>query len=268
MADGDQAESGQTDSGQTESPGGGRIGFAVDGGVATLTIDWPGSRNALVPEMAEELVRRCEEIDADPQIGAAVVRGAGGTFCSGAARGALDDFGADPAHPEAFRQLGAVYTAFVRVGSLAVPTIAAMQGAAVGAGVNLLFATDLRIVAEDARIIAGFLKIGLHPGGGHFVLTGRTAGREAAAAMALFSEEVSGTRAVELGLAWQALPADQVDARAAELAARAARDPELARTATRSFRAELGAPGMSWDTAVSYERASQMWSLRRKALLD
>lgn len=246
----------------------GRIGFAVDSGVATLTIDWPERRNALVPEMADELVRRCDQIDADPSIGAAVIRGSGGTFCSGAARGALDSLGADPAHPDNFTRLGAVYSAFVRVGNLAVPTIAAAQGSAVGAGVNLLMATDLRIVSEDMRIIAGFLKIGLHPGGGHFVLTGRTAGREAAAAMALFSEEVSGRRAVELGLAWQALPAEQVDERAASLAATAARDPELTRAATRSFRTELGAPGMSWDTAVTYERSTQMWSLRRKSLAD
>lgn len=145
------------------------------------------------------------------------------------------------------------------------PTIAAAQGAAVGAGVNLLFATDLRIVAEDARIIAGFLKIGIHPGGGHFVLTGRSGRREAAAAMALFGEEVSGRRAAELGMAWEALPAADVEKRAAELAAVAARDPELARATVRSFRTELGPPGLGWDAAVGFERGTQMWSMRRKA---
>lgn len=243
----------------------GRIGYEVDGGVATLTLDWPERRNALNPEMAQSLMDACDAIDADSSVGAAVVRGAGGTFCSGADRGSLDSMGLDPAHPDQFARTGSVYGAFVRVGALGVPTIAAAQGAAVGAGVNLLMATDLRIVAEDTRIIAGFLKIGLHPGGGHFVLTGRTGGREAAAAMALFGEEVSGRRAAELGMAWEALPAADVDGRAAQLAAVAARDPELARATVRSFRTELGPPGLGWDAAVAFERGTQMWSMRRKA---
>lgn len=243
----------------------GRIGYEVDGGVATLTLDWPERRNALNPEMAQSLMDACDAIDADSSVGAAVVRGAGATFCSGADRGSLDSMGLDPAHPDQFARTGSVYGAFVRVGNLGVPTIAAAQGAAVGAGVNLLMATDLRIVAEDTRIIAGFLKIGLHPGGGHFVLTGRTGGREAAAAMALFGEEVSGRRAAELGMAWEALPAADVDGRAAQLAAVAARDPELARATVRSFRTELGPPGLGWDAAVAFERGTQMWSMRRKA---
>lgn len=243
----------------------GRMGLEIDGGVATITVDWPERRNALSPEMAASLVDACDTIDADDTVGAAVIRGAGAAFCSGADRGALDTMGLDPAHPDQFARTGSVYASFVRVGNLGVPTIAAAQGAAVGAGVNLLFATDLRIVAEDLRILAGFLAIGLHPGGGHFVLTGRAAGREAAAAMGLFSEEVSGRRAVELGMAWEALPAAAVDQRAAELAAVAARDPELARAAVRSFRTELGPPGLGWDAAVAFERGTQMWSMRRKA---
>ncbi len=245
--------------------GTGRIGYEVDGGVATVTLDSPGRRNALTPQMAQLLVDTCDTIDADSSVGAAVIRGAGGTFCSGADRGSLDTMGLDPAHPDQFARTGSVYNAFVRVGNLGVPTIAAAQGAAVGAGVNLLMATDLRILAEDARIIAGFLKIGLHPGGGHFVLTGRTGGREAAAAMALFGEEVSGRRAAELGMAWEALPAADVDPRAAELAAVAARDPELARATVRSLRTELGPPALGWDAAVAFERGTQMWSMRRKA---
>ena len=98
------------------------------------------------------------------------------------------------------------------------PTIAAVLGAAVGAGINLMLATDLRIVAEDARLISGFLRIGLHPGGGHFGLLAGRAGAEAAAAAGIFGEEISGVRAVQLGLAWEALPAEQVEQRAAELA--------------------------------------------------
>ncbi len=131
---------------------------------------------------------------------------------------------------------------------------------------NLFLAADLRIVAAETRLLAGFLRIGIHPGGGFFTLAGRLAGREATAAMGLFSQEVSGVDAVRLGLAWEAVPDDQVEARAAELAAVAARDPLLARRALASFRAELGPPAVSWPAALEMERGVQMWSQRRRQL--
>lgn len=242
----------------------GAINVAVDEGVATITLDSPGTRNALNPATSRELIAACDDVDADTSIGAVVVTGANGTFCSGAERDVLARAGEDPAEPERYGELGAVYDAFVRVGTLRPPTIAAVCGAAVGAGVNLLLATDLRIVAGDARIIAGFLRIGVHPGGGHFTLLGRLAGREAAAAISVFGTEVSGARAAELGLAWEALPAGDVLARAQELAKGPAKDPELARRAVASLRHELDAPGLSWPVAVEMERGTQMWSLRRR----
>ncbi|MPZ79571.1 MAG: enoyl-CoA hydratase/isomerase family protein [Actinophytocola sp.] len=240
------------------------IDVEVTDGIATITIDSPKTRNALNPESSRRLVQVCDQVDADPAVGAVIVRGGGGTFCSGAEREVLARAGEDPADPERFAELGSIYDAFVRVGNMSVPTIAAVQGAAVGAGVNLLLATDLRIVAHDTRIIAGFTRIGLHPGGGHFTLLGRVVSREAAAAIGLFGAEVSGTRAAELGLAWESVDAADVDARARELAAAAARDPELSRRVLGSMRRELDPPGVSWPVALELERGSQMWSLRRR----
>lgn len=236
----------------------------IDEHVATITLNVPKTRNALNPASSRELVEICEQIEHDRGVGAVVVQGAGGTFCSGAERDVLARAGEDPAEPERFDEIGAVYDAFVRVGTLPVPTVAAARGAAVGAGVNLLLATDLRIVAPDTRIIAGFLRIGIHPGGGHFTLLGRLAGREAATAIGLFGEEISGARAVELGLAWEAVPDADVEGRATELARRVARDPDLARRVVASLRSELGPPEVSWPAAVAMERGMQMWSLRRR----
>lgn len=233
-------------------------------GVAILTVDSPEVKNGLTPEMGLELMRLCDDVDADASIGAAVVTGADGTFCSGADRRRWDP-SADQADDAAFKETGAVYGAFMRVGSLQVPTIAAVRGAAVGAGVNLMLATDLRVVADDARIIAGFLRIGLHPGGGFFTIAARTAGREATAALGLFSEEIDGARAKAIGMAWDSVPDSEVDKRALELAQKAARDPELAREAVRSFRTEVGPPGIGWEAALHFERATQMWSQRRRA---
>lgn len=237
-----------------------------DGGVALLTLSAPERRNALTVAMAEELVAACEELDADREVGAVVVRGEGGFFCAGGDRDTLAAAGRDPADPEVYAGLGAVYRAFARVGELAAPTVAAVRGGAVGAGLNLMLATDLRIVARDARIISGFIPIGLHPGGGHGALLGRTGVREAAAAMALFGERIDGERAAELGIAWAAVDDEDVERTAVELAGRAGADPELARRTAASLRTVLGPPPLPWPAALELERASQMWSMRRKAL--
>jgi enoyl-CoA hydratase len=240
------------------------VELQVESHVATITIDDPERRNALDVAAARQVTEICDEIQRDLDVGAVVVRGAGGTFCSGAVRDLLKRAGEDPAEPERYEAVGAVYEAFVRVGELPVPTVAAVRGAAVGAGVNLMLATDLRIIAVDARIIAGFLRIGIHPGGGHFTLLGRLAGREAASAIGLFGEEISGAQAHALHIAWDALPDDEVEPRAFELAKRVAADPLLARRTVASLRNELGPPAVSWRAGVAMERAEQMWSLRRR----
>lgn len=241
----------------------GRITLDKQGGVAVITVESPEVKNGLTPEMGHQLIAVCDDVDADLSIGAAVIRGAEGTFCSGADRRRWTP-GADQAEDRTYKESGAVYRAFTRVGVLQVPTIAAVRGAAVGAGINLMLATDLRIVASNARILAGFLRIGLHPGGGYFTISGRTAGREATSAMGLFSEEIDGTRAAEIGMAWRAVPDPEVEEVALELASRPGKDPELSRAAVHSFRTELDRPGMGWDAALHFERATQMWSQRRR----
>jgi enoyl-CoA hydratase len=236
------------------------------GGVALLTLNAPERRNALTVAMAEQLVAACETLDSDREVGAVVVRGEGGFFCAGGDRSTLDAAGRDPADPAVYAGLGAVYRSFARVGELEAPTVAAVRGGAVGAGLNLMLATDLRVVARDAKLISGFLPIGLHPGGGHGALLGRTGVREAAAAMALFGERIDGERAAELGMAWCAVDDGDVEETAIELATRAGADPELARRTAASLRTVLGPPAIPWPAALELERASQMWSMRRKSL--
>jgi enoyl-CoA hydratase len=235
-------------------------------GIAVLTLQAPARRNALTVAMAETMARACDDIDANASVGAVIITGAGGYFCAGADRAVLATAGADPAHPDTYRNLGAVYEAFARVGRLEAPTIAAVSGGAVGAGLNLALATDLRVVAEDATLLSGFLPIGLHPGGGHSHLLARAVGRETANALELFGQRLSGTDAVRVGLAWAAVPADAVDATARELARIPAADPDLARRTARSMRTVSGPPALPWAAALDLERASQMWSLRRRHL--
>ncbi|HEV7727104.1 MAG TPA: enoyl-CoA hydratase-related protein [Modestobacter sp.] len=237
----------------------------VDEGVAVVTLNAPQRRNALTPAMAGELIAAFDEVDARDDVGALVVRGVGKSFCAGGDVQTLADAGRDPAAPDAYAGMGAIYDSFYRLGQVKAPTIAAVRGSAVGAGMNMLLATDLRIVARDVRLLCGFLKRGMHPGGGHFVILSRLVGREAAAAMALFGAEVDGERAVALGLAWETVDDAAVEDRALELAARVARDPALARVAAGNFRKETGPPHVSWEVATQFERPAQMWSMRRSA---
>lgn len=235
----------------------------VADGVAVITLDAPERRNALSVEMSRALIDAARTAESDDTVGAVVVTG-GAHFCAGAVRSVLSDTGRDPVEDEAYRNLETVYRAFTTIGEIAVPTIAAVRGAAVGAGLNLALATDLRVVSRTARLLPGFAQIGIHPGGGHFTLLNRVAGREAAAAMGLFGEEVDGDRAVSLGLAWAAYDDAEVEDRALALAARVAKDPALARRMVSSFRRETAPGGLPWEVAVEVERSPQMWSLRRR----
>lgn len=243
----------------------GSVSHEVIGTVALVTVSSPEVRNGLTPEMCQQLIDSCEAIDADDAVTAAVIRGDNGTFCSGADTRRWQGTMLDPASEEAYADTSRTYGAFVRFGNLRVPTIAAVRGAAVGAGMNLALAADLRVVADNARLIAGFGRAGIHPGGGFFTIMGRTAGREAAAALGLFNVEMNGPEAVRCGFAWESVPDEEVEERAMELAQGAPADAELTRLTLKSFRTELGPPPLSWPAAVELERGVQMWSQRKRA---
>jgi enoyl-CoA hydratase len=239
------------------------IRYAVDRNVAVITLAADERRNALTVEMARELITALDAADADDQVGAIVITG-GPNFCAGAHRATLAAVAEDPAGDDEFRTIGDIYNAFLRVAHTKSPSVAAVRGAAVGAGVNLALAADLRVVSATARIRSGFIDIGLHPGGGHFAFLGARGGSEVAAAAGLFGCELSGSDAMRLGMAWRAVADDEVEAVALELAAGVARDPELSRAMTATFRQEATLAGPSWTAAAQLERAPQMWSLRRR----
>ncbi|MFA4929338.1 MAG: enoyl-CoA hydratase/isomerase family protein [Patulibacter sp.] len=231
--------------------------------VATIEIDNPEQRNALSFAMVDQFHAALDEIEADDTFGAVVVRGAAGTFCSGLARDAIGEQRTDPVATVSTRRSTRVYATFTRLGALPVPTFAAVRGAAVGAGLNLALAPDLRIVADDARLLAGFTRLGLHPGGGFFALASSRMGREAAMALGVAGEELSGAEAGARGWVWRSLPDAEVEDATHALAARCARDPELARATVRSFRTIAGPPALPWESAVEIERAPQAWTFRR-----
>ena len=238
------------------------VSLELDGTVAIITLDDSATRNALTGESAAAFLDAVATVQNDPGVGALILRGANGAFCSGAARPLLAAARENPADPEVLAALGKVYQCFVAAGTVDVPVIACMRGAAVGAGVNLALAADVRIVSTETKLLSGFLRIGLHPGGGHFLLLDKIAGPQTSVAMTLLGEEVVGQQLVDLGLAWEALPDDEVDGRGLELARRCT-DPELVRAATQTFRAQSSSRQLPWQSALRAEQAAQMWSLGR-----
>ena len=161
-------------------------------GVAVLTLSNPERRNALNIELSAKLAAAVRAAAADDAVGAIVVTGEDPAFCAG---GDLSELAAaDPA------TLHTVYAGFLAVADCPLPTIAAVNGAAVGAGLNLALACDLRLAGPRARFDARFLPLGLHPGGGYTWMAQRVLGAQGAAALTLFGEVVDAAEAARIGL--------------------------------------------------------------------
>jgi enoyl-CoA hydratase len=168
-------------------------------GVLRLTLDRPEQRNALTAQMASELRTAVAGADSDRSVRVVIVTSSGPAFCAGADLGALGSGAGTLAERRSI--LAEYYRAFLDLRDLRVPTIAAVHGPAIGAGLNLALCCDLRILSREARLAAPFLKLGIHPGGGCSWLLTRIAGTAAARELLLLGEPVGAERAFQLGLA-------------------------------------------------------------------
>ena len=220
--------------------------------VAVVTLDDPDRRNVLSEGLIGELVAAFDQLEDDDEVGAVVLAATPPAFCAGADLGDLASVDGD--------RLRAIYEGFLRVARSPLPTVAAVAGAAVGAGVNLALCCDIRLAAPSARFDARFLTLGLHPGGGHTWMLRGIAGPQAAAAMVLFGEVLDGEEAAAAGLAWRCVPAEDLLDRAVSLASRAARIPTALAASAKSTIADMAAIGTHPD-AVERELLSQVWSV-------
>ncbi|RBM20962.1 enoyl-CoA hydratase [Prauserella sp. PE36] len=205
-----------------------KVALHNDGGQWTLTLTDPDRRNCLDEEMVRELGEAVSAVAGQPAARTLVVTGQGTAFCAGADLPALFGEAAGRSVGELRGHLHNVYDSFLRLRALKIPTIAAVQGAAVGAGLNLAMACDVRIAGPRASFAATFSKIGLHPGGGCTWFLVDALGPQKALALLLDGGALDGAEAVRQGLALEL--ADDPVAAAHDKAARwAALDPALAR---------------------------------------
>jgi enoyl-CoA hydratase len=212
--------------------------------VLVVTLNRPGARNALNPELMDGLSAVMRGADADPDVRAVVLTGAGPVFCAG-----MD--------LKAFAQGGDVTGLlwFYREG-LATPVVAALNGSALAGGFELVLACDLVVASEDAKLGIPEVKRGMFAAGGGTTLADRIP-MAVALEMGLTGEPVSAARAREVGLVNRVVPADQVLAEALTLAQQIAENAPLAVTLTKKLMRERrwGEPG---ETATVFTSADAM----------
>jgi enoyl-CoA hydratase len=236
---------------------------AVANGVATVSLADPDRRNALTLPMVTEIVDTFDQLEADPAVGAVVVTGEGAAFCAGADLSHLSS--SSDGSPDT--GLRSIYEGFLRIGRSPLPTIAAVNGAAVGAGMNLALVCDVRLAGHRARFDTRFLQLGLHPGGGHTWMFRRIAGPQAVAATVLFGEVLDGAEAERVGLVWRCVPDDELLPTAQAMAERAASAPHELAAKIKETIADMAAVP-DHDAAVDRELVPQVWSLGQPAFRE
>ncbi len=229
---------------QTKEITGSKSGF-----VATVTIDRPPNNHVSVPLM-RDLSDILEGLDKDPEVRATVLVAAGKAFCAGADLVSSDGIGGT-----GMSGINELYTQAVRLFSVEKPIVAAVQGAAVGAGLGLALVADFRVAAPEARFAANFVKLGFHPGFGLTHTLPRLIGEQRAELMFLTGRRVKAEEGLAWGLVDEVVPLERLLTTAQDLAGEIAENAPLAVVATRkTLRGKLAAAVRS---QTDHEHAQQ-----------
>lgn len=248
-----------------------------DGDVATLTFHEPARLNAMTEAMGRALAARVAELtDTGRDLRAVILTGAGRAFSAGgdldmilakAEAGAADPGGATRDENRAFMR--EFYGLFLSVRDLPCPSIAAINGPAIGAGLCVALACDLRVVARDAKLGLNFTRLGIHPGMGATWTLPRLVGPVKAAELLYTGRLFSGEEAAAMGLVNRCVEADRVVAEARDLAAEIAAAAPLAVRGTRGALEQSGratlAEQLEWEAArqaENYETADLREGIR------
>ncbi|SFO67517.1 MULTISPECIES: enoyl-CoA hydratase/isomerase family protein [Actinomadura] len=234
-------------------------------GVAVLTLNDPDRRNAMSDELTAAWKRTIAELRADTGLRCVVVTGAGSAFSSGGDLSWLADTGAVAVPPLRDRMLG-FYRTWLAIRDLEVPTIAAVNGHAVGAGLCLALACDLRYAADDAKLLAPFTALGLHPGMAATWLFPEVAGLPLAREMLLAGRVLTGAEAAEQGLVNRAFPRAGVLAETIGVAERIAGQAPIATRLTKVALSNGGHPDM--ESALRWESLAQPVTMSSRDMLE
>jgi enoyl-CoA hydratase/carnithine racemase len=228
---------------------GDHVTVQIDGHVGIVTLDRPPYNHVSVDFM-RDLADALDAIDGEVELRCSVLQAQGKNFCAGA----------DLVSRESAGGLGAVnplYDQAVRLFSVKKPIVAAVQGAAVGAGLGLAVMADFRIASPDARFAANFVKLGFHPGFGLTHTLPRLIGPTKAELMCLTGRRVKAEDGVAWGLVDEVVPLEDLRSAALALAREIAENAPLAIVATRkTLRGDLAA---AVRAQTDVEAAEQGW---------
>jgi len=205
-----------------------------DADVATLSFNDPDRRNAMSAAMGEAFAACVADLSADDSLRAVILTGSGRAFSAGGDLGMLEaraaEGAADPAsaHPRIRDSMRDFYGLFLSLRRIPCPTLAAINGAAIGAGLCVALACDVRIASATARLGLNFTALGLHPGMGATWTLPRLVGPAHAAELLFGSRILTGAEAAGMGLVNRALPTPEVLPAAREMAAAFAANGPLA----------------------------------------
>ena len=230
-----------------------------DGPVRTLALNRPQSLNSFTTAMHAELLVALEAAAADAAVRCVVVTGTGRAFCAGQD---LSDPAVAPDPTPGARQpdIGALIERCymplaLRVRSMPVPVVAAVNGVAAGAGANFALGCDIVLAARSASFIQAFSKIGLVPDCGGTWLLPRLVGRARALGLAMLGDKLGAEEAERIGLVWRCVDDADLAAQAAALAARLAAMPVKALARTRQVIDAAG--GLDYAAALAAEARAQ-----------
>lgn len=235
------------------------LNFEVNDGIAIVTINDPKRRNIISGALVDEIISAFAIIEKDEHIKAVIVTGAAPAFCAGADLQDLSD-----AREGDGTGIKKVYEGFMTIARCPLPTIAAVNGAAVGAGMNLATACDIRIAAKSAVFDTRFMQLGLHPGGGHTWMLQRAFGWQNSIATLLLGQKLTGDDAVTKGLAWACVEDEKLLETAKALASKTASYPRDLLIRTKQSLIDTAAIN-DHKAAVDYEYTPQMWSVQQPA---
>lgn len=236
----------------TASPSAAAARVLMADGVATVILD-AARKNAMTEELGDRLRDALTPLSTDPSVRAVVVTGAGDAFSAGGDLAMLERLRQSTAE-EARAHMRAFYARYLSLLDVPVPTIAAVRGPAIGAGLCVALACDLLVVAEDAALALNFVKLGLHPGMAATLLAPLRLGRQRAAELLYTGRRFDGREAVQMGLALEAVPEDRVLSRAQALAADIATSAPLA---VRALKRGLRLDEDALERALEHEARSQ-----------
>lgn len=216
----------------------------VTDGVATLTLNRPEKLNAFTGPMLTGLIAALDDFEARDDVAVVILTGAGRGFCSGGDIGGMGAGSDSRPHVTKERIWRQIQAFPKRLARFEKPILAAVNGAAVGGGMDLALACDIRIAGESARFSESYAKIGLLPGGGGAYFLPRLVGRARALELLWTSDFVDASTALEIGLVNHVYPDDQLMAETLKLAKRIADMPPLSirlikRTVDQGLRSDM-----------------------------